>query len=262
MNNSLDCYAVSDKGMRRRLNEDSHVCNPDLGLFLVADGMGGESCGDVASRLTAETFVSSITPYIIDDEATAPFEHTNGDFFLNAMEHSAEHTNQAVIRSVKESPACRGMGSTLTAAMINEGVIYIVHVGDSRLYKFENESLSVVTEDHTRVQELVNKKVLSAEEARTHRERHIITRCVGRKKQFKPDLLKLELQPETLYMLCSDGLYDMINDDAITEIIQENQELEQVGKQLVDRANKNGGKDNITIVLFRQSSENNSGESG
>lgn len=258
---TLDCYAVTDKGLRRRLNEDSYVCRPDVGLFLVADGMGGESCGDVASQLTATVFKNSITPYLIDEEATIPFEHTNeNDLLMNAMGHAAEQTNQAVLRSVKESPSCRGMGSTLTAAILHEGLIYIVHVGDSRLYEYENGYLDLITEDHTRVQELVNKKILSPEEARTHRERHIITRCVGRKKQFRPDLLKLEYLPGNLYLICSDGLYDMMDNDTMTEIIAANTTLEQIGQQLVDGANKNGGKDNITIVLFRQKSENSDGE--
>ena len=249
---ALGCHAVTDRGMRRRLNEDVSVCDPDLGLFLVADGMGGESCGDVASRLTAETFRDSIAPYILDEEATAPFEHTSeGDFFLNALGHAVEQTNQTVLQAVKENPTCKGMGSTLTAALIREESLYIVHVGDSRLYVYSNGSLTPLTEDHTRVQEMVNKKILSAEEARAHHQRNIITRCVGRKKQFKPDLLKTDLVPHALYLICSDGLYDMLDDAEIADILQDNPDLERMGAQLVERANRAGGRDNITVVLFR-----------
>ncbi|NQT25168.1 Stp1/IreP family PP2C-type Ser/Thr phosphatase [candidate division KSB1 bacterium] len=257
---AFDCHAITDKGMRRRLNEDVYVCDPDLGLFLVADGMGGESCGDVASQLTAETFKDSIAPYILDEEATAPFEHTNeGDFFLNTLGHAAEQTNQTVLQAVKNNPTCKGMGSTLTAALIQDDLLYVVHVGDSRLYCYHEELLTPLTEDHTRVQEMVNKNIISAEEARTHHQRNIITRCVGRKKQFKPDLFKVELLSNALCLICSDGLYDMLDDSEISEIIRANPDLDQLGAQLVDRANKAGGKDNITVVLFRPTSENSSG---
>jgi serine/threonine protein phosphatase PrpC len=259
----LDSCALTDRGLRRRLNEDQFICKPEPGLFVIADGMGGENCGDVASLLTAEFFESSITPYMIDEEATVPFEHENGsDLFLNALKHAADQTNQAVLNVMKEKPACRGMGSTLTAVAVHEKHLYIAHVGDSRLYCFENSKLSQITEDHTRVMELVKKNVLTAEEARTHRERHIITRCVGRKKQFRPDLMKLELLPEALYLICSDGLHDMLEDSEIAQIMMQNQNLEQLGRNLVASANEKGGKDNITIVLFRQQSENNGGDNG
>ena len=260
---SLDSCAVTDTGLRRRLNEDRFICKPEPGLFLIADGMGGENCGDVASSLTAEYFESSLIPYMVDEDATIPFEHENGsDFFLNALKHAAEQTNQAVLAGIMERPACRGMGSTLTAAAVHDGYLYITHVGDSRLYCFENNSLNQITEDHTRVRELMKKNMLTAEEARTHRERHIITRCIGRKKQFKPDLMKLELLSEGLYLLCSDGLHDMLEDIEISQIIMENQDLEQLGRNLVASANRKGGKDNITVVLFRQQPEINEGDTG
>ena len=250
---TLDCYAISDKGLKRRVNEDTHLCRPE-GLFLVADGMGGANCGDIASQLTATVFENSIMPYILDEEATVPFEHSNeGDWFTHAMKHAAEQTNEAVLQSVAENQSCRGMGSTLTAAVLHDGFIYIAHVGDSRFYQYSDENLKLVTQDHTRVQEMVNSKLISPEEARNHPNRHVITRCVGRKNQFKPDLIKIEFIPDTLYMLCSDGLYDMVGDFYIEEIVRQNLSLEDMAGQLVEGANQKGGKDNITIVFFGQS---------
>lgn len=250
---AIDSYALSDKGLTRRLNEDSFLCLSDPGLFLVADGMGGASCGDTASRLTKEVFEDSITPYIIDDEATVPFEHNHEeDFFAQAMKHAARQTNDAVLRAVEENPDCRGMGSTLTAAALHEDFIHIAHVGDSRLYKFENNQLNQITTDHTRVQEMVDKKLISPEDARMHPKRHVITRCIGRKRQYQPDLFKLPFEPETLYLICSDGLYDMLSDDVIFELISQNLTLEYMAEQLVTSANNAGGKDNITVVLFRK----------
>lgn len=252
----VDCYAITDKGLSRQLNEDSFLCLPDPGLFIVADGMGGASCGDVASRLTVEIFEQSITPYMKDDEATVPFEHTNEeDFFAQALKHAVEQTNEAVMRAMQENPDCKGMGSTLCTAAVHDDFIHIVHVGDSRFYKYEKDQLDQVTEDHTRVQEMVNKNLISMDEARVHPKRHVITRCIGRKRQSKPDLLKLKLQPDTIYLICSDGLYDMVSDDVIAQLIRENLSLEYIADQLVTTANAAGGKDNITVLLFRQISE-------
>lgn len=262
INISFDCYAVSDKGCHRRLNEDAYICNPEKGLFLVADGMGGENCGEVASRLTADYFENVITPFIIDEDATIPFEQPlDADPFLNTMAHAMKQTNQSVLQFAKENPSHRGMGSTLTAAVVHEGSLYIAHVGDSRLYSFPNGQPVQITEDHTRVQELVKKNLLSPEEARNHRQRHILTQCVGRKKKFKPDIICIETGPAILYMICSDGLFDMLSDEEIGETVMLSEDLELTGKQLVVLANDRGGKDNITVVLFRQCQENSSGES-
>ncbi|MBN1465667.1 Stp1/IreP family PP2C-type Ser/Thr phosphatase [candidate division KSB1 bacterium] len=256
---ALDCYALSDKGLKRRVNEDTYLCDPE-GLFVVADGMGGANCGEIASQLTVSTFENCIMPFLIDDEATIPFEFANGeDLFTQAVKHATEQANEVVLRSAIENEECHGMGSTLTAAVIHAGFIYIAHVGDSRLYQCQDGNLSLVTKDHTRVQEMVNRKLISAGEARTHPNRHVITRCIGRKNQLKPDLIKIRLLPNALYMLCSDGLYDMVDDQYIAEIIHQNRSLERMGAQLVDSANRNGGKDNITIVFFRQSPENSDG---
>ncbi|MBN1560982.1 serine/threonine-protein phosphatase, partial [candidate division KSB1 bacterium] len=173
--------------------------------------------------------------------------------------HATEQANEVVLRSAIENKACRGMGSTLTAAVIHEGYIYITHVGDSRFYQYQDGNLSLVTEDHTRVREMVDRKLISAGEARTHPNRHVITRCIGRKNQFKPDLIKIELLPNTVYLLCSDGLYDMVDDQHIEEILHQHHSLERMGGQLVDSANRSGGKDNITVVLFRQSPDSGDG---
>lgn len=262
INVSFDCYAVSDRGCCRSLNEDTYICNPEKGLFLVADGMGGENCGEVASRLTADYFENFITPFIIDEDATIPFEQPlDADPFFTAMLHAIEQTNQSVLQFVEDNPSHRGMGSTLTAAVVHGESLYVAHVGDSRFYCFQNGQPVQITQDHTRVQELVKKNLLSAEEARNHRQRHILTQCVGRKKKFKPDIICIETDPETLYMICSDGLFDMLSDDEIGETVMQSEDLEFTGKQLVTLANDRGGKDNITAVLFRQCQENSSQES-
>lgn len=254
MSESLfDAYAITDRGLRRQKNEDAFICRPETGLFLVADGMGGESSGEVASRITTGDFEKLITPFLLDDEATIPFEHaSDADPFLKVVEHAVDQTNRSVLHSAKGNAAYRGMGSTLTAAIAHGNDLVIAHVGDSRLYRFKDGSPEQITEDQTRVQELIRKNILSPEEARTHRDRHIITQCIGRKKRIHPDIFGIDLDSDGLYMLCSDGLYDMLTDEEIGSIVTENPTLESDGKQLVAAANAAGGRDNITVVLFRQ----------
>ena len=250
---TFDAFVVSDTGLRRRQNEDAFICLPEIGLFLVADGMGGENSGEIASRRTARDFERFITPFLLDEEATIPFEHSSdADPFLNVLEHAVDQTNRSVLQTAKDNPEYKGMGSTLTAAVVQGDRLAVAHIGDSRLYRLAGGTPHQITVDHTRVQEMIEKNLLSPEEARTHRDRHIITQCMGRKKRIHPDIFHIDLDPDALYLLCSDGLYDMLADEEIGNIVSESTDLEAAGRRLVDRANAAGGRDNITIVLFRR----------
>ncbi len=248
--NQYTCYAISDRGLKRPLNEDTAICDPDHGIFLVADGMGGENAGEVASRLTAEHFVQSLLPFIEDDEATIPFEHSHeGHYFISALQCAADAANGAVIEAAAENQSHQGMGSTLTGMVYHETCFYVVHIGDSRLYRIRHGKMEQLTEDHTRVQEMVNKNLITPEEARFHPQRNIITRVVGREKQFRPDVFSIDLQDRDIFLICSDGLYDMVTDEEIHRIVVQSVHFEKAGKGLVETANQNGGKDNISVVL-------------
>jgi serine/threonine protein phosphatase PrpC len=249
---TLKGYAITDKGRRRSQNEDVYVCDPEKAIFLVADGMGGENYGEVASRLTADFFTRVVTHYLLDDEVTLPFEQTaKGDIFIGILAHAVDSANAAVIQFAEEQPSYKGMGSTLTAAICKDDRVYVAHVGDSRLYRFNLNTIEQITEDHTRVQEMVDKKLLTPEEARVHPQKNVITKCIGRKKRLKPDIFYLDVILNSIYLLCSDGLNDMIPNEEIQRILAETDTLDQAGKRLVDTANRNGGKDNITAVLFQ-----------
>jgi len=246
------CFAATDTGRRRPHNEDAYGCNPDTGIFLIADGMGGENYGEVASRLTADHFIEIITPFMIDDDMTIPFDHTEDeDYFIHALKHAAKETHSAVMAFAEENKSHKGMGSTLTAVVFHNQALYVVHVGDSRLYRFDGRVLHQETEDHTRVQEMVNKGLITRENARSHPDRHIISRCVGRQKRMQPDLFALDLSLNSIYLICSDGLNDMVVDESISEILNSSESLELMGQSLINLANENGGKDNITVVLFQ-----------
>ena len=248
----FDCFAVSDTGKWRPQNEDAFICDPENAVFLVADGMGGEEYGEVASQLTADHFTKLILPFVHDEDITIPFDHSRDeDLFSGIMRHAVEGTNSAVVEYASEHLSHRGMGSTLTAAIFYKEFLYIAHVGDSRLYKIDSEKIHQVTEDHTRVQEMVREGVLSKEEARIHPNRNIITRCIGRRYQSNPDIFRLEISDDEVFLICSDGLNDMVTDQEIHAVVDRSDTLEEAGKKLIEVANRNGGKDNITVVLFR-----------
>ncbi len=232
------------------------ICDPDHGIFLVADGMGGENYGEVASRLASEKFFQSILTFIEDEEATIPFEHNeNEHYFIRALHYAAEAANIAVIDFAAENKSHKGMGSTLTGIVYHENCFYVVHVGDSRLYRIRQDAMQQITVDHTRVQEMVNKNLITSDKARFHPQRNIITRCVGRESQFQPDIFSIELDEKDILLICSDGLYDMVNDEHIHQIVVQSENFEQACKKLVKTANESGGKDNISVVLVQVQTE-------
>lgn len=251
-----ECSAATDCGRRRPLNEDYFICDSNKGIFLVADGMGGENCGEVASQLTGEYFENTVLPFLTDEDATIPFDQIyEENIFEKTLHHAAAETNLAVIEYAESHQSHKGMGSTLTAAVFYDAELWVTHVGDSRLYAIQEDAINQITTDHTRVQEMVQKKVISAQEARKHPQKHIITQCVGRKSHFKPDIFSLELSVKNLYLICSDGLYDMVEDEEILAIVQHSDGFDKISQNLIRKANQYGGKDNITVVLFRMQTE-------
>jgi serine/threonine protein phosphatase PrpC len=225
---------VSDTGRRRLHNEDASVSSPPL--FAIADGMGGAQAGEVASRLAAS--------------ALAEHGDSTGE---EAVVHLVQAANARVYRHAAEDPLAAGMGTTTTVVLVDElgGTLAIGHVGDSRAYRIRNAALEQLTRDHSLVQELVDSGRLTPDEAIGHPHRSVITRAVGTEPSVDVDTFTVEVAPGDLYLLCSDGLTDMVGDDAILAIAQAaGYAPEQVARALVDAANRAGGEDNITVVAF------------
>jgi len=230
----LASSARTDTGRKRRRNEDALVCEPPL--FAVADGMGGAKAGEVASRLAAETLR----------------EQEFGD--LPAPEQTVElirEANRRVFAYSSENASARGMGTTMTVALVEENKVTIGHVGDSRAYLLRDEQLTQLTQDHSLVAELVRSGRLSAEEAESHPRRSVITRALGTDSEVEVDVFSLQGQDRDIYLLCSDGLTSMVSDDEIASLLSASRDdLDEAGKKLVDAANQAGGEDNISVVLF------------
>ena len=227
--------SVSDTGRRRLRNEDAYVCDPPL--FAVADGMGGAQAGELASRLAA----------------TALEEGGRGERGETAVAELVQAANARVYRRALEDPAAAGMGTTVTVGLFDgeSGTITIGHVGDSRAYRIRDERLEQLTADHSLVAELVRTGRLTPEQAAEHPHRSVITRALGTEPNVDVDTFTIEAAPGDLYLLCSDGLTTMVGDDEILALAAASvHDPQPVAQSLVETANRAGGEDNITVVVF------------
>jgi PPM family protein phosphatase len=223
---------LSDAGRRRRRNEDAWVCHPPL--FAVADGMGGARGGEIASRVAA----------------TALGEDVDGSGEARVVALIQEANRQVYERAREDSDAS-GMGTTITVALFDNGVVSIGHVGDSRAYRIRDRKVDQLTEDHSLVAELVRTGRLSPEEAETHPQRSVITRALGTDPDVDVDVFSVEARPGDLFLICSDGLTSMVDDATILDTVEgRRDDLDAVAKELVAAANRSGGEDNITVVFF------------
>ena len=230
--------ALSDVGRQRQGNEDSFLERSPL--FAVADGMGGARAGEVASRIAVEQFD-------VDDDADNPPEEQ--------LAEVARGANRKIHRMAQEDSAYAGMGTTFTAALVTGREIAIGHVGDSRLYRFRGDELERLTHDHSLVEEFVRQGKLTPAEAEVHPQRSIITRALGPEPEVEVDTYTFSGSDGDVYLLNSDGLTGMINEQKVAEILRDRESLEDAAEKLIAAANANGGKDNITVVLFRLGSD-------
>ncbi len=224
----------TDPGRQRRDNEDSAFVRAPV--FVVADGMGGAQAGEVASRIAIEAFERGLP------EAGTP-ESRLADRVREANRQIYEHSLEARDRA--------GMGTTLTAAYLDDARLALAHVGDSRAYLFRKGSLTRLTQDHSLVEELVKQGKLTEEEAAEHPQRSIITRALGPEPEVEVDTSTVDVEPGDLLLLCSDGLTTMVTEERVAEILAEDGPVDQIAQTLIDEANRAGGRDNITVVLLR-----------
>jgi protein phosphatase len=230
--------ARSDVGRQRQGNEDSFLERSPL--FAVADGMGGARAGEVASRIAVEQFD------VEDGADHSPEEQ---------LAEVARGANRKIHQMAQDDSAYAGMGTTFTAALVTGKHIAIGHVGDSRLYRFREGELERLTHDHSLVEEFVRQGKLTPAEAEVHPQRSIITRALGPEPEVEVDTYTHSGRDGDVYLLNSDGLTGMINEEKVTEILADRESLEDAADKLIAAANQNGGKDNITVVLFRLGSD-------
>jgi protein phosphatase len=225
---------ITDTGRKRRRNEDAYVFEPPL--FAIADGMGGAQAGEVASRLAAAA--------VKESEARA----ASGE---QAIVDLIQEANRRVYDRSSTDPNTSGMGTTMTVALVEDGRVAFGHVGDSRAYLIRDGRMEQLTEDHSLVNELMKSGKLSREEAETHPQRSVITRALGTDPDVDVDTFSVPSQTGDLFLLCSDGLTDMVSEEAILAVVEDHlDDLDGALRALVKEAYRGGGEDNITVVAF------------
>jgi len=230
-----DHWARTDTGRQRRANEDAYFARTPL--FAVADGMGGARAGEVASRMVVERLERGLA----DDGGRAE----------ERLAAVAAQANDEIHRLASSDDERAGMGTTLTAAYAGDGEVSFAHVGDSRGYRLRQGELSQLTKDHSLVRELVDRGKLTELEAKDHPQRSVITRALGPEAAVNVDSFTVTAQPDDVFLLCSDGLTSMVEQHVMGDILREPTSLAEAGQGLIDAANDRGGRDNITVVLFR-----------
>ena len=246
--------ATTDPGIRRASNEDSFCTRPDLGLFVVADGMGGHVAGEVASRIVVDAIEAFIGQTVSADlQTTWPhdFDVTLG-VDGNRLKGAFHLANQRLAREVAGSLDLRGMATTASALLLTEETKAVVaHVGDSRIYLWREGALQRMTQDHSWVEEQVRAGLLTPGEARTHPWRNVVTRALSGGEDPEVDVQTLALQAGDALLLCSDGLTSVVADARIAELLQGHPDLDDACAALVREANEGGGPDNVTTLIVQ-----------
>lgn len=243
----MKTFSMTHIGQRREMNQDyMYTSETAVGnlpnLFLVADGMGGHAAGEYASRFTVEKLVEKIK----ESSQTEP---------VALMKEAVEQVNAMLLAEANADRAKAGMGTTIVAATVIGEKLYAANVGDSRLYVINEESITQITRDHSLVEEMVRLGEMNKEDAKDHPDKNIITRAIGVMPEVAPDFFEISLKNQDMILMCSDGLTNMIDDIDIKKIVLGQRDIVEKAEKLVETANQNGGRDNITVVLVEPFSD-------
>ena len=250
LKNKLRVVGLTDTGKVREHNEDTIAGDSDLGLLVLADGMGGYKAGEVASGLAVKTIVTMVREHL-ERENLQSVDAESGLARTSIILRDAIHrANKIIYQTAHTQAQCEGMGTTVVAALFFDNRVTIAHVGDSRLYRARGGKFERITMDHSLLQELVDRGLYSAEEAQRAANKNYVTRALGVEPSVEVEIREIPVEKDEIFMLCSDGLSDMIEDDDIHLTINTfSDNLDTVAKQLIQLANDNGGRDNISVLM-------------
>jgi len=241
----LGVYGLTDVGLNREHNEDSISWDIDLGLILLADGMGGHNAGEIASELAVtairDALLDVLTPDMLETRMIKCDE---------AVREAVIYANEEIHEQANKRIEYAGMGTTVVLTLFYDDKVTYAHVGDSRIYRFRNAELRQLTQDHSLVQEMIDSGYLSQEEAQVSTSRNLITRALGIAPDVEVDVVTDDLEQEDVYLLCSDGLSDLVGIEDITGVLLEHdRDMGKAAQVLVDLANQRGGTDNVSVIL-------------
>jgi len=249
----VEVAGETNVGRKRNHNEDNLAIFSEFGLYVVADGMGGHASGEVASKMAIDTLREFFSATSDDPERTWPYKMDRSKGYEeNRLITGIKLANLRIFESAQRDPRQRGMGTTIVAIFAVVDGVYVAHVGDSRVYRVRDGKLEQLTEDHSLVGELVRRGKLTPQQAEEHPQRSVITRALGPEASVQVDTFSVAAQPGDVFLLCSDGLTSMVTSvETMEDILREADSLDAAARRLIDAANENGGRDNITVVLFR-----------
>lgn len=252
LSEAITVVGLTHPGMVRDHNEDAFVADAGFGYAVLADGMGGYSAGEVASNMTTTLMQQGLQKGLQQNPLTNFNHEMNEAILADMLLREIAFTNQSVLQVSRNEPQCAGMGTTLVAAVFHDDTVTVAHIGDSRLYRLRQGHLSSITRDHSLLQEQLDAGLITPEEARFSTNRNLVTRALGLDEEVEPDVNHYEVQVGDVYLLCSDGLNDMLDDAEIESIVVSMiDNLPLAAEHLIQTANDNGGRDNVTVVLIK-----------
>ena len=249
---ALNAASLTDPGRVRDHNEDCIESRPDIGLFVLADGMGGYNAGEVASGMATSLISDGLEEAWNPRDVARMGRDESKRLSERLITEQIARANNAIYTTSQNNPECAGMGTTLVVTLFYDNFLTVAHIGDSRLYRLRGESMEQVTRDHSLLQEQLDSGLITPEEAKLSQNKNLVTRALGIDPTVEPEIHVYETQPDDTYLLCSDGLSDMVEDEEIRlTLITLKSNPNLTVQQLVQAANDNGGRDNISAMLIR-----------
>lgn len=253
---ALEIVAQTHSGMVRAHNEDSIATEAACGLLVLADGMGGYNAGEVASGIAVSVMLTEVPPPLKKSSPIERDEATGEELAVALLSNGIHKANASIHQAAQSQAQYAGMGTTIVSALFYDNRVVVGHVGDSRLYRLRGEALEVITRDHSLLQEQIDSGMISVENARHSQNKNLVTRAVGIDADVIPEIHLHDVQVGDIYLLCSDGLNDMVEDDDIQSILYAMQgNLALAAEQLIQTANDNGGRDNVSVILAKVKQE-------
>jgi protein phosphatase len=248
----IEVAGITHVGMKRNHNEDNYLLLPEENLCCVADGMGGHSSGEIASKIAVDELGEFFKMTSRDQDATWPFKmDKTRNYDENRLATGIKLANAKIYERASSDSKYKGMGTTIVTVHFANSTAYVGHVGDSRVYFFREGTIKQVTEDHSLLNDYLKAKKLTPEEIEAFPHKNVIVRALGMKDNVQVDVSRLEPKEGDIYLLCSDGLSGMVPDAQIQDVLTKTKDLNLACSQLIDNANANGGNDNVTCVLAR-----------
>lgn len=252
LSQALEIASHTDPGMVRSNNEDSIASVPEKGLVVLADGMGGYNAGEVASGMATTVLTTELRQQL---EQHAPYEvdpQSGQKAAVKMLQQQIAKANTSIYQAAQSQPQYAGMGTTLVVALFYDNKVMVAHIGDSRLYRMRGEEFTQVSKDHSLLQEQIDAGMLTKEQAKGSSNKNLVTRAMGIDPTVEPEIHEYDTQPGDIYLLCSDGLSDMVSDEDIGMTLQAlGANLNLAVQQLVQMANDNGGRDNVSVILIK-----------